>query len=197
MKIDKKQLIIYGGIALIIITVIIIYLLSQINHEGSNYEQLQIETIETQEETAETKEKIKVHVAGSVINEGIVELEEGARIADAIKEAGGTTPDANMEEVNLAYKVQDGQKIYIPNTNEEETEIIKEENTNQSGTGLININTATQTELELLTGIGPSTASKIIAYREQNGKFRSTEELKEVPGIGESKYEAIKNDITI
>lgn len=197
MKIDKKQLIIYCGIALTIITIIIIYLLTQIENKESNYEQLQIETAEKQESTIETQEKIKVHIAGSVVNEGIVELEEGARIADAIKEAGGTTPDANMEEVNLAYKIQDGQKIYIPNTNEEAKEIIKEENTSKNETGLININTATQTELELLTGVGPSTASKIIAYREQNGKFRSIEELKEVPGIGESKYETIKNEITI
>lgn len=197
MKIDQKQLIIYGGIALIIIAVIIIYLLTQTNKEEKSYEQLQIESVGTEEKEVEIQEKIKVHIAGSVINEGIVELEEGARIADAIKEAGGTTPDANMEEVNLAYKIQDGQKIYIPNTNDEEVEIIKEENTNKSKTGLININTATQTELELLTGIGPSTASKIIAYREQNGKFKTKEDLKEVPGIGESKYETIKEEITI
>lgn len=182
MKIDQKQLIIYGGIALLIISVIIIYLLTKISPEESNYEELQIETTEQTEELTEISKTIKVHIAGSVINEGIVELEEGARVADAITAAGGTTPDANMQNVNLAYKIQDGQKIYIPNMNDEvETEIIQAENKTSLNTGLVNLNTATQTELELLTGIGPSTATKIIEYREQNGRFTSIEELKEVP----------------
>ena len=182
MKIDQKQIIIYGGIALVIITVIIIYLLSQINHEQPTYEELQINTTEIEEEETLKTENIKVHIAGSVVNEGVVELEEGARIIDAITAAGGTTPDANMNEVNLAYKLQDGQKIYIPNTNDENVQIIEQQSqTNYTETGLININTATQTELELLTGIGPSTATKIIQYREQNGKFKNIEELKEVP----------------
>lgn len=182
MKIDQKQIIIYGGIGLVIITVILIYLLTQINHEQNNYEDLEINTIEVEEQEEKQAQNIKVHIAGSVINEGVVELEEGARIIDAITAAGGTTPDANMKEVNLAYKLQDGQKIYIPNTNDENVQIIEQQGkTNNSETGLININTATQTELELLTGIGPSTAIKIIEYREQNGKFQNIEELKEVP----------------
>ena len=182
MKIDQKQIIIYGGIGLVIITVILIYLLTQINHEQNNYEDLEINTIEVEEQEEKQAQNIKVHIAGSVINEGVVELEEGARIIDAITAAGGTTPDANMKEVNLAYKLQDGQKIYIPNTNDENVQIIEQQGkTNNSETGLININTATQTELELLTGIGPSTAIKIIEYREQNGKFKNIEELKEVP----------------
>lgn len=198
MKIDQKQIIIYGGIALVIITIIIIYLLTKITPGQANYEELEISTTETIEQTTQTPQTIKVHIAGSVLNEGIVELEEGARIADAITAAGGTTPDANMQNVNLAYKVQDGQKIYIPNANDElETEVIQTEETKLKETGLVNLNTATQTELELLTGIGPSTANKIIEYREQNGKFTSIEELKEVPGIGESKYTAIENDITV
>ena len=188
MKIDQKQILIYGGIALIIITVILIYLITKINPAQPNYEELEINSLSESESQIQSTEDtqilktIKVHIAGSVITEGIVELEEGARIADAIDAAGGTTPDANMQNVNLAYKVQDGQKIYIPNTNDEpETEIIQSEEVNLIENGLVNINTATQTELELLTGIGPSTAAKIIEYREQNGKFTNIEEIKEVP----------------
>lgn len=67
----------------------------------------------------------------------------------------------------------------------------------KTNTNLININTATQTELETLTGIGPSTALKIINYREENGKFNTIEDIKNVPGIGDSKYEAIKNEICV
>ena len=188
MKIDQKQILIFGGIALVIITVILIYLITKINPVQPSYDELEINAIERTEMDGQSTENtqlphtIKVHIAGSVLNEGIVELEEDARIADAIEAAGGITPDANMQNVNLAYKVQDGQKIYIPNSNDEsEIEIVQSEETKLTETGLVNLNTATQTELELLTGVGPSTATKIIEYREQNGKFTNIEEIKEVP----------------
>lgn len=197
----NKNYILIGGIALIIVAIIIAYLSTLNKTEENTYQVLEIQD-KNEEKIEETKEKIKVHIAGSVVNEGIVELEENARVADAIKEAGGTTVDANMEKVNLAYKLQDGQKIYIPNNTEENYTIISEsmgeEISNiKIGTGKININTATQTELELLTGIGPSTASKIINYREENGKFKTIEEIKNVSGIGEAKYESIKEEITV
>lgn len=199
-NINKNYIIILVGISLVILFIITAYILSINDTPENTYETLEIEA-QTEEKTEEEpKEKIKIHIAGSVVNEGIVELEDGARIADAIKEAGGTTADANMEDVNLAYKLQDGQKIYIPNNNEEDYNIINEkigEGLQEEIVGKININTATQTELELLTGIGPSTASKIISYREENGEFRTIEEIKNVPGIGDAKYNNIKNEITV
>lgn len=199
----NKNYIIIAAIAAIICIVILIYILNINQSNLNNYEALEITNAE-EENIEETEEKIKVHIAGSVVTEGIVELEEGARVADAIEEAGGTTADANMNQINLAYKLQDGQKIYIPNQNEEEYQITTNmegiqsaNNTTSNETDVININTATQTELELLPGIGPSTATKIIDYREENGKFENIEEIKNVPGIGEAKYENIKNKITV
>lgn len=198
----NKNYIIIAAIAAIICLVILIYILNINQSNLNNYEALEITNAE-EENIEETEEKIKVHIAGSVVTEGIVELEEGARVADAIEEAGGTTADANMNQINLAYKLQDGQKIYIPNQNEEEYQITNMEGiqsangTTSNETDVININTATQTELELLPGIGPSTATKIIDYREENGKFENIEEIKNVPGIGEAKYENIKNKITV
>ena len=199
----NKNYIIIAAIAAIICIVILIYILNINQSNLNNYEALEITNAE-EENIEETEEKIKVHIAGSVVTEGIVELEEGARVADAIEEAGGTTADANMNQINLAYKLQDGQKIYIPNQNEEEYQITTNmegiqsaNNTTSNETDVININTATQTELELLPGIGPSTATKIIDYREENGKFENIEEIKNVPGIGETKYENIKNKITV
>lgn len=199
----NKNYIIIAAIAAIICIVILIYILNINQSNLNNYEALEITNAE-EENIEETEEKIKVHIAGSVVTEGMVELEEGARVADAIEEAGGTTADANMNQINLAYKLQDGQKIYIPNQNEEEYQIttnmegIQSANgTTSNETDVININTATQTELELLPGIGPSTATKIIDYREENGKFENIEEIKNVPGIGEAKYENIKNKITV
>lgn len=138
-----------------------------------------------------------MHIAGCVIEEGIVKLKEGDRIADAIERAGGITSDADISKVNLAYKLKDGQKIYIPSNIEEDNITI----ITQGGAGVIgedvetsdkvNINTATQTELETLSGIGPSTASKIIEYRIQNGEFSDVEDIKNVPRYRRFK---IRND---
>ncbi len=200
----NKNYIVIAVVAVIICIVILIYIFSLNQTDYNNYEDLEItSTEEENKEETEEKEKIKVHIAGSVVSEGIVELEEGARVADAIDKVGGTTPDANMNQVNLAYKLEDGQKIYIPNQNEEEykiTEGMEGIQTNEDinkNNELININTATQTELELLPGIGPSTATKIIDYREENGEFETIDDIKNVPGIGEAKYETIKNSITV
>ena len=206
-KLNQKPIII-GAIVLIIMLVVILVYIGMQTKQYTNYEELEIssEESEAKEEEQAVVEKIKVHIAGSVVTEGIVELEDGARIADAIQSAGGTTADANMQKINLAYKLQDGQKIYIPNINEDETAIIENggiiENSEASGselnhTGKININTATQTELELVTGVGPSTATKIIEYRTENGKFQTIEDIKNVPGIGDSKYESMKEQITV
>ena len=128
---------------------------------------------------------IIVHISGCVENEGIVKLEDGARIADAIEEAGGATLDANMDNVNLAYKLKDGQKIYIPSNIEYGVNIVTEKGEgivegSVDSNGKVNINTATQTELETLTGIGPSMALKIIEYRKNNGNFSSIEDIKNV-----------------
>lgn len=200
ININKNQIII-AFIVIIICIVIAIYILSLNQQNFNNYEDLEITDTEEIVEEPEEKEKIKVHIAGSVVSEGIVELEEGARVADAIDQAGGTTADANMNQVNLAYKVQDGQKIYIPNINEEEYEITEDmegiQNIYETNSDIININTATQTELELLPGIGPSTASKIIKYREENGEFKVIDDIKNVSGIGDAKFESIKDQITV
>ena len=199
-NINKNQLVI-AGIVITMIIIVAIYIFSIKPQTNENYENLEIEEVSKTEEKIEIT-KIKVHIAGSVVTEGIIELEEGARVADAIKEAGGTTADANTKKINLAQKLQDGQKIYIPNQNETEEdimenlgEIIEENSINSSSK--ININTATQTELELLTGIGPSIASKIISYRKENGKFKTIEDIKNVPGIGEAKFNSIQDQITV
>jgi len=140
-----------------------------------------------------------------LILRGIIKIEEGSRLADAIEAAGGLTENADVNKINLAYVIQDGQKINIPNVNSVENNSYITENIGENiiiedittNTRLVNINMATQTELEALSGIGPSTALKIIQYRNENGKFKSIEDIKNVPGIGDSKFEAIKNEICV
>lgn len=154
------------------------------------------------------QEKIVIHITGAICNEGIYELEENSRIADAVKMAGGLKEDADLKQINLAYVLEDGMKINIPSKNDNSNEninntenyITKEKlnssnNTNSAKTSKININSATQTELETLPGIGPSTALKIINYRKEKGKFNKIEDIKNVNGIGKSKFNKIKEFI--
>lgn len=162
-----------------------------------------------QDQQLNEQTEIIVHITGAVKKEGIVTLKENSRIADAVEAAGGLKEDADMSKINLAYVLEDGMKIKIPSvndkneeikqdaTNEEEiVDIIPESNT-KSEKGIVNINKASQTELETLPGIGPSIALKIINYRNENGKFSNIEDLKKVSGIGENKYENIKALISV
>lgn len=170
---------------------------------------------ETEEvsETAEIEEEIVVHITGEVKKEGVIYLKKGARIVDAIKEAGGETKEADLSQVNLAYELQDGQKIYIPNKNEKVSQYIISTNgetidSNGANTGneststskegaKVNINTATQNELDGLPGIGTALAQRIIDFREENGNFKSIEDIQNVKGIGDSKFEEIKDKIVV
>lgn len=178
------------------------------NEQEKNEEQ---EEISNQEETIEDVEIILVHITGEVKNVGVVELEKGARIIDAVNKAGGFTEYADTEEVNLAYELSDGIQIYIPGkkedidnnerkyitTNSGDNVVMEEKRMEESNNILININEATQTELETLPGIGPSIALKIISYREKEGKFLTIEDIKNVSGIGDNKFENIKELICV
>ena len=203
---NKKQKIIIGIIGVIMLLFIGHYIINKT--ENSEYLEFdEEEVINTQEEIIEKNEnEIIVHITGEVENEGIVKIEKDSRLVDVIEEAGGTTEEADLSKINLAYTVKDGQKIYIPNIEENlEEEYITEdagdgvlpEENNNIKKEKVNINTAKQTELETLNGIGPSTALKIINYRTENGEFKSIEDIKNVPGIGDSKFENIKEDICV
>ena len=206
---SRKQKIILIVIGVIMLLFIGYYLINKT--EIYNYEELEVyednninkEEVQIQEEKEEGQ--IIVHITGEVKNNGIIVIEKGARIADAIEKAGGITKEADLSGVNLAYQIKDGQKINIPNINEEKSQ--EEYITEQPGDNIIiegkedtdkvNINTAMQTELETLSGIGPSTALKIINYRKENGEFKQIEDIKNVPGIGEAKFENIKEEICV
>ncbi len=185
------------------------------NHLNENLENINTNEVEGEN----SKEKIAIHIIGEVKRKGILYLEKGSRIADAIEAAGGATKNANLEQVNLAYILEDGQKIYIPNkkekveigsyiiTNSGNNVLVENGKSANNGTdsstrkkgvnGKVNINSANQTELETLQGIGPSLAQRIIEYRETNGKFKNVEDIQNVKGIGNSKYSNIKDDICI
>lgn len=163
-------------------------------HHGSN-------PLSEESEKEIKKEKILVHVAGEVLNSGVYELESGARVIDALMAAGGATSLANLDIINLAAPISDGEKIYIPSVIEK----INQFNQNSSFTsyssggssGKININTADASELQKLTGIGPGKAKSIIDYRNKNGPFKSVDDLLNVSGIGEKTLEKIRDEIVV
>lgn len=203
-KLNKKIIITIVIIVFIIILIIFEFLKNN-NSETLNIENLNEEiTIVPEDTTKKEIKKIIVHITGCIQNPGIVELEENSRIIDVINKAGGLTEDADISKVNLAYIVKDAQKIYIPSiydleeiayvTSDSGDNVLVEDKF-EGGNAMINLNSATQTELEQLPGIGASTALKIINFRNENGNFKSIEDIKNVPGIGNAKYESIKDMI--
>ena len=214
---DKKKIIISIILIIILGLAFVIYMIiDNRSYNEMSFNELIIEN-ETEDkniliinEVKKDQEEIAVHIIGEVKKEGIIYLPKGARIIDAIEEAGGETEEADLSQVNLAYELQDGQKIYIPNKNEQISEYItsnsgnnviiegsSSQNQKEGENEKVNINTANQTELDSLPGIGASIAQRIIEYREENGNFKSIEELQNVKGIGDSKYADIKDKITI
>jgi competence protein ComEA len=148
-----------------------------------------------------------IHITGAVKNPGVYQLESTDRIVDAVKIAGGETEEANLDLINLAALLKDGQKIIVPYKTYNETG--EEINTNTynnvesvysssvSTSAKININTANANMLQALTGIGPVLSERIIEYRNQNGFFEIIDDIKDVSGIGEKKFEGIKDLICV
>lgn len=135
---------------------------------------------------------VAVHIKGEVKVPGYYEFTYGSKVKDAVEKAGGATEKANLDGVNLAAKLRDGDEIIIPAKGEVivTDEVVSAETT-------VNINTADINALCTLQGIGISTAESIISYRKTHGDFNKIEDLKKVEGIGESKFENIKNKITV
>lgn len=148
------------------------------------------------EETAASGEVV-VHVAGAVSVPGVYTLPADSRVDDAVR-AAGATADADLSQLNLAQKLADGQKITVPAAGETPAPADNAAPSDSSQSGaLVNINTATQEELETLPSIGEVRAQAIIAYREEHGGFRTTDELMEVSGIGEKIFADIAPHITV
>jgi competence protein ComEA len=139
-----------------------------------------------------------VHITGAVPRPGVYALPKGARVQDGISAAGGFLADAEKADINLARLLEDGEQLDIPYM-EGFSPVISTpvEEVITATTDLININIASSFELESLPGIGPTTAQKIIEYREQNGPFLATEDIINVSGIGPVTYERIKDLITV
>ena len=157
---------------------------------------------------------IGIHIKGEVNNPGYYEVRNGSRLNDIIKKAGGKTNDADLNRVNLAQKVIDGEEIIIPKKGEpldtainssvyytQENKFDKENGydrlSQEIDSEIVNINSADMYQLCRISGIGESTAEEILVYRKKNGAFKRIEEIKNVKGISDRKFEQIKDKITV
>ncbi len=162
-----------------------------------------------QPEPTATSGPMRVYVSGAVTAPAVYELPLDSRVEQAIEAAGGFNDEANTAVVNLAQPLMDGAQVYVPS--QEETaaappvvadsrtaslNVLSDTAVTDAG-GLVNINTANSEELDTLPGIGPSTAQKILNYRDENGRFNAIEEIMNVSGIGEAKFNSIKELITV
>lgn len=200
----KEQLV----IILLILVIVFISILSFLNKNflakkdedlNNDVEDI-IANLEEDDEETHENQSIMIHISGQIHNPGIVELDSGSRLIDAVKLAGGLKKDADLDRINLAKKLLDEEKIYIPKIGEEDTpvEISSQITTSSNGDvrSKININTCTKEELMTLPGIGEVLAGRILDYREQN-LFKTIDDIKNVSGIGEKKYDSIKELITV
>ncbi|PWA12500.1 competence protein ComE [Pueribacillus theae] len=144
-------------------------------------------------------QEIMIDVKGAVKNPGVYTMEQGDRVIDAIEKSGGLLKNADEKQINLAGMIKDEMVIYVPKHGEEaETPIVTQNNPNVAeGGDKVKINSASSEELQKLPGIGPAKAEAIISYREENGAFKSVDDLLNVSGIGVKSLEKLKDIITI
>ncbi|UYY97368.1 helix-hairpin-helix domain-containing protein [Peribacillus frigoritolerans] len=156
-------------------------------------------------ESAAEPEIIKVDVKGAVKSPGIFTAQAGDRVIDLISAAGSFTEKADTDKVNFAQIIEDQMVIYVPEIGEEDKGNLENIQIGTSGDavtkgtsgGLVNLNAATQEDLQTLTGIGPSKANAILEYREKVGKFKEVDELKQVTGIGDKTFERLRDSISV
>lgn len=192
------------------------YIVSDIENKNEVYEEsktidinnntkniMQISKVETS-----LNDKVTIYISGEVKNPGVVELKYDARLGDGVDLCGGLTKDANLNGINLAMKIKDEGHYIIPKVGEETADTVTNDNEyrNENNTlnepesnndNKININTADLSELDSLPGFGQVTAQKIIEYRQEHTKFNSIEELMNIKGIGEKKFNNVKDYIYV
>lgn len=220
---DYKKLIFIGGILLIYICsfgyLAYLYIGIKDNKIEDNIIDKQVMEVSTMSDEVIVVPKIYVDIKGSVKSPGVYELDLGSRVIDLINSSGGLKKDANTRFINLSKELKDGEAIVIYSNSEIEkagkkdiiyvnTPCVCEEVKNdgciketddksEELTGGVNINKATKEELMKLDGIGESKANSIINYRNENGEFKSIDDIKNVDGISETIYTKIKDNITI
>ena len=208
MPLSRRQIIAYVVLAVAVIAVGARYVFTSHGSDGSAGKTLVLSSASPAPPAAlpspsPSAPDVVVYVCGAVRSPGVVRLPSTARVADALQIAGGATSSAELSAVNLAARLTDGQQIIVPRRGEASAagSVAAPAAGAAGGSTVaaapININTASLEELDGLDGVGPATAQKIIDYRTANGGFKTIDEIKEVPGIGDAKFAAMKDSITV
>jgi competence protein ComEA len=155
-----------------------------------------IATIAVQDEADGGGGRLTVHVAGAVRDPGVYKLRAGARVDDAVARAGGATRRADLGGLNLAAELEDGRQVLVPGRGGGAAASAVARAAEPAEGQPLNVNTATLEQLDTLSGIGPTTAQKILDFREERGGFSSVEELGEIPGIGDKRLASLREEVT-
>lgn len=207
-QLPKKWLLLGSGASIVILITLLVGIYLMVNKEAqvdtTMWEETSLTTMaevatDTTKERAETM--IYVDIKGAVKVPGIYQLKNQQRIWDALALAGGVSEEADTAQVNYAQKVKDQMIIYVPKKGEavaQSLETLQESApAQQNQEEKINLNTATEAELQTISGIGAKKAQEIIRFRDEQGPFKTVEELKNVPGIGEKTVERLKDMLTV
>ncbi|EIT5186072.1 helix-hairpin-helix domain-containing protein [Enterococcus faecalis] len=207
-QLPKKWLLLGSGASIVILITLLVSIYLMVNKEPrvdtTMWEETSLTTM-AEVATDATKERaetmIYVDIKGAVKVPGIYQLKNQQRIWDALALAGGVSEEADTAQVNYAQKVKDQMIIYVPKKGEpvpQSLETLQESApAQQNQEEKINLNTATEAELQTISGIGAKKAQEIIRFRDEQGPFKTVEELKNVPGIGEKTVERLKDMLTV
>lgn len=198
IKEDKAKAFIIAFVAIIFVFVIMPKVFSGEDEMEKKNEKDDFLYVESKDEGL--KEHMYIHLDGAVLKPGMIEIQKGDRLKNAIEKAGGLKDDADLKYINFAMILSDGEKIYIPFKNAEENAgngIISYVPEVEEKNKKVNINRANKEELMKVKGIGDSTADKIIKYRKDKGLFKKASDIMKIQGISDKKFESIKDDITV
>ncbi|MCL4498775.1 MAG: helix-hairpin-helix domain-containing protein [Chloroflexi bacterium] len=190
LRLTKAQL---SVVSLLVIALVVGLII--VNGRGAPAKVVSLKAPAGKKETA-TVEMVVVHVAGAVARPGVYRLPKGSRVNDAILAAGSSLPEADQGALNLAAKLLDGQRVYLPVKGQAPAVQGAEDGSSQASS-LINLNTAGALDLDKLPGVGEVLAKRIVDYRMANGGFKRIEELQRVEGIGAKKFGDLKDKVTV
>lgn len=196
LDVEPAQLLRWGGAAVAVLVVAVVALVGWLSSSGAPVDvDLPRAAPPVAGATSVVTETATAHAAGAVGRPGVYRLPPGARVTDLLDAAGGPSPDADLDQLNLAAPVADGERIYVPKRGEAAPPVAGA--ASGAPVGPVNLNTATADQLDALPGVGPATAAAILDWRKQNGRFRTVEDLLEVRGIGDARLADLRDKVKV